>query len=84
MTSEDLAYLHHLTLSLLKFVIFIKYYFKLWFLIPSIFYSIFLFFLMFIFERERGRQRIRSRLCADTRDPDVGLELMNQTRDIMT
>ena len=44
---------------------------------------------MFIFERERegenewgrsrerGRQRIRSRLCADRREPDVGLEPMN-------
>ena len=27
--------------------------------------------------RERGRQRIRSRLFADSREPDVGLELRN-------
>ena len=28
-------------------------------------------------QRERGRQRIQSRLCADSREPSVGLELMN-------
>ena len=44
---------------------------------------------MFIFERERKRewgkgrerergQRIRSRLCTDSREPDVRLELTNQ------
>ena len=46
-----------------------------------------LFFKIFIFEREsehvgrraerEGRQRIRSGLCANSRDPDVGLELTN-------
>ena len=33
-------------------------------------------------QRERGRQRIQSGLCADSREPDVGLELTN--REIMT
>ena len=28
-------------------------------------------------EAERGRQRIQSGLCADSREPDVGLKLMN-------
>ena len=28
-------------------------------------------------ERERGRQRILSRLYTDSREPDVGLELAN-------
>ena len=47
---------------------------------------------MFIFERERERMqagegqreedRIRSRLCADSSEPNVGLELTNQ--EIMT
>ena len=32
--------------------------------------------------RERGGQRICSRLCAESREPDVGLELTN--REIMT
>ena len=32
--------------------------------------------------RERGRQGIRSRLRADSREPDVGLELTNG--EIMT
>ena len=42
---------------------------------------------MFIFEREgestsrggaeRGTQRMESGLCADSREPDVGLELTN-------
>ena len=44
---------------------------------------------MFLFERERehaheqgrgrqsGEQRIRSRLCTDSSEPDVGLKLMN-------
>ena len=27
--------------------------------------------------RERGRQRMQSRLCADSREPDAGLELTN-------
>ena len=30
----------------------------------------------------RGGQRIQSRLCADSREADVGLELMNQ--ELMT
>ena len=45
---------------------------------------------MFIFEREcmgrggaeRERQRIQSRLCADSRESDAGLELVNP--EIMT
>ena len=47
---------------------------------------------MFIFERERvherevgrerGRQRIQSRLCAESGEPDAGLELMSH--EIMT
>ena len=47
---------------------------------------------MFVFERERQReskrgrggegQRLRSRLCADSTEPDEGLELTN--REIMT
>ena len=45
---------------------------------------------MFIFEREsvqegwekeRGGQRIQSRLCTDSREPDAGFELTN--REIM-
>ena len=45
------------------------------------------FFWMFIFERERehelwrgrerGEQRIQRGLCADSREPDVGLKFMN-------
>ena len=31
---------------------------------------------------ERGRQRIRNRLCADSREPDAGLELVN--RELVT
>ena len=30
--------------------------------------------------RERGRQRIQSGLCADSRETDVGLELMNHEK----
>ena len=45
---------------------------------------------LFIFERVQegegqragGRERIRSRLCTDSREPDAGLELMS--REIMT
>ena len=33
-------------------------------------------------QRERGRQRIQSRLCVDRREPDAGLELTNH--EIMT
>lgn len=33
-------------------------------------------------QREWGRQRIQSGLCADRREPDVGLELTNP--EIMT
>ena len=32
--------------------------------------------------RDRERERIRSRLCADSREPNVGLELTNP--EIMT
>ena len=32
--------------------------------------------------RERGRQRIPSRLCADSKEPNTGLELTNH--EIMT
>ena len=32
--------------------------------------------------RQRGGQRIQSRLCADSSEPDVGLKLTN--REIMT
>ena len=57
---------------------------------PSLFFVLFLF-LMFIFEREsvqegwekeRGGQRIQSRLCTDSREPNAGLKLMNH--EIMT
>ena len=51
-----------------------------------------IYMFLFIFEREsvceqgrgreRGRQRIQSRLCADSNEPDVGLRLTN--REIMT
>ena len=33
-------------------------------------------------ERERGTQGIQSRLCADRREPDVGVQLTNY--EIMT
>ena len=42
------------------------------------------FFLMFLFlrererrSRERGGERIQSKLCANSREPNTGLELMN-------
>ena len=33
--------------------------------------------LVFIFERQKGKRRIRSRLCADSREPDAGLRRTN-------
>ena len=56
--------------------------------IPGTGFLLLLFFLMFIFERksrggaERGGQRTQSRICADSREGNAGLELTNH--EIMT
>ena len=50
----------------------------------SFFFFLSSFFLMFMYfgGRERGRWRIRSRLCFDSSEPDVGLEPLSH--EIMT
>ena len=53
--------------------------------LPATLSFIFLFKMLIFFERVQvgegqragGRERIRSRLCTDSREPDAGLELMN-------